>query len=1156
MFRVPKFLSALLLAYSATCYGQEVRATISGIVTDPAGAPIAGAVVTVTSLSAGTATVAHSNETGSYTTAFLAPGEYSLKAENKGFKKFEVEKIVLQTLDKARIDIHLEIGAMAETITVSASAATLQTETANRGATLANELIANLPTQGRNPFQIAWAAPGVVKSGSWRYLRSFDIGGTSGFSVNGGRSQENEVLVDGISNVRVNRQVIHVPTMDSVQEFKVLTNTYDAQYGRTGGGIVTIVTKSGGNQLHGTAYEFFQNDKLNANQTELNAAGTKKSPNHINAYGFEAAGPVYIPKVVDARNRLFWMIAYEGMKQRSADPAVATFPLAEWRTGDFSTLYNAQGAQVAIYDPLTTAADGTRTVFAGNKLPTSRISSVATNVFKLYPSPTSTGSNAAHINNYVFPSRWIGDLSQWIGRLDFNINSKNIVNFRYGQNPYSEYRSLTFVSSSSENNPSEPSTNAPLLRNGRNWAFGWTSMLSSSMTFDLRAGLSRWENAGGNSFGLNYDPTQLGFDSSLTGQFTRKNFPYFNLGTYQNSGASSSYNGGASDAYSLQPNLNWAYGRHMLKFGFEMRKYNDNSINPGLASGAYTFDKTWTQAVSNRSDAVSGNEVATFLLGYPSGAFVDRNIDPSFTNFYYAGFVQDDWKVTSRLTINMGLRWDYESPATERHNRMTPGLDFNAASPIASQVSGLSLKGRVLFANVDGQGRGSLNSDRNNFAPRIGAAYRLTDKWVLRGGYGLFYLGQNATGSNQGFSRTTNAVVTTDSLKPAVTLNNAFALQPSGQLLSPVGSSNGASSFLGESISPNWQDRPLAYSHQYSFDIQHELPGNLLLEVGYVGNMTRKLPIELAANFVPTAQLNQRTSAGVIDTAYYTAKVTNPMAGLIPNNASLNGATITRTTLWNAFPQFSGVTVKNLPIGRQRYDSAQFKVSKRFSNGLTLLASYTVSKTLEQVSVQNAQDFNLADPSATKLIKQPADNIDIPQKFNLTGVYSLPFGRGRTFAKNVSRPVDAIVGGWDFNFNVLKMSGWAVKYPNAAQATAGSAKLDDPTPAQWFNTGLWNNTSTGKRVSAQESYTLTTFPLRFSDVRLPGNNNWDLSIAKSFTLHERLRLQYKFEAVNAFNHPWLSNIASVDVTSSSFGRLSPTQGNLPRFLKMGLTLLW
>ncbi len=1152
----PKLASCLLalLAACSLSYAQEVRASISGLVTDPSGAAVVHATVRVTNLANRVAITTTTNETGAYVTPFLAPGSYEMTIESSGFKKFLRQNLILQVQDHARIDAALEVGDMTQSVTVKDAVSTLETETASRGAALSNEMIANLPTQGRNPFQIAWAAPGVFKSGGWRYLRSFDIGGTTGFSANGGRSSENEVLLDGISNVQSSRQVIHVPTMDSIQEFKVLLNTYDAQYGRTGGGVVTMVTKGGGNGFHGSLYEFLQNDKLNANQFELNAAGTARPPNKINAYGFQASGPVWIPKVYNGKNKLFWMLAYEGMRQRSADPGVANVPLAEWRTGDFSTLFNAAGAQVLIYDPLTTANDGTRTPFAGNKLPSNRISKMATEAFSYYPAPKSNGVGPAHIQNYPYPSRWVGNLDQWIGRMDLALNSRNNLYFRYGQNPYSEYRGLVFILDPAQKNPAEPTGNAPLIRNGRNWTFDWTSTLSPRMTFDLRAGLSRWEETTGSSYGTGYDQTRMGVDSALLGQFTRAGFPNIDLGTYQGMGTNRLVNYGANDVYTLQPNLNWVRGRHFLKFGAEARRYNDNTLNPGLAAGAYTFGKNWTQAVSNRADAVSGNEAATFLLGYPTTAYVDRNIDPSFVHYYYVGFFQDDWKVSSKLTINAGLRWDYESPAVERYDRMVRSLDFNAASPL--QVAGLSLKGSVLFANAAGQPRESLNKDFNNFAPRIGAAYKIRDKWVLRGGYGLYYLGQSATGSNQGYSQRTNAIVTVDNLIPAVTTANAFALQPNGKLLSAVGNGEGAASFLGQTINVNWLDRPLPFSHQYSFDIQHELKGGVLVEAAYVGNQTRKLPLTANANFVPISELGRRTAAGVIDTAYYTAQIPNPLAGKIPNNAALNGATTARTNLLNAFPQFQQVAVSQLPIGSQRYDSFQLKFSKRFASGLTFLGSYTIAKTLEQVALQNAQFLNLADPSQTQLIKQPADQIDIPQKFNLTFVYQLPVGRGRTFASGIPKAMDLAIGGWELDGNVTYMKGWAVAYPNANQIRPGSAKLSDPAIPMWFDTSLWTDPTTGKRVASQEAQTLRTFPLRFSDVRLPGYQNWDVSLSKTFNLFEKARLQYRFEAVNALNHPWFTSIASVDVTNSQFGRLNPSQNNLPRFLKMGLNLRW
>ena len=716
--RLSRLLPALLILVLAPVEAQEVRASITGIITDPSGAPIPNAIVTATNIAQNVSASQESNETGNYLMPFLAPGTYRLTVEKQGFRRLVRDNIVLQTQDRARVDVRLEVGDLAQSVTVSADVSLLQTETATRAQIIANELISQIPTQGRNPFQIAWAAPGVIKTGGWRYLRSFDIAGTTNFAVNGGRNRENEVLLDGISNVRGNRTVIHVPTIDSVQEFKVATNTYDSQYGRTGGGVITIVTKSGTNLLHGTAFEYFQAEELNANQTELNRAGTPKPPNNINTFGFQISGPVWVPRLFDGRNRLFWLLSYEGMRQRSADPGVRSFPLADWRTGDFSTLRNAQNQPVLIHDPLTTQRDGTRTPFAGNRVPSNRIHPIAVEALKFLPLPNAPGDGPARINNYIYPSRWLGDMNQWIGRIDYIINPKNTFFFRYGQNPFAEYRGLVFITNPFSNaNPAEPTGNAPLIRNGRNWTFDWTSTLTPRMTFNLRAGLARWEETTGNSFGADFDPRRLGFPDTLVSQFTRLQFPRFDLGTLGQIGTDRLLNIATDDAYTVQPNFNFSTGRHILKYGAEGRRYNDNSNNPGLASGFYNFGRNWTQARALQADAVSGNELATFLLGYPSGAAVDRNIDPAQFNFYYAMFFQDDWKVTPSLTLNVGLRWDYEAPVAERYDRQLGEFDFNAASPIASRAPGLNLRGAVNFSNLSGRPRGAFAADRNNFQP-------------------------------------------------------------------------------------------------------------------------------------------------------------------------------------------------------------------------------------------------------------------------------------------------------------------------------------------------------------------------------------------------------------------------------------------------------
>ena len=1152
-----------VLAFASTLIeAQEVRATLSGTVSDPTGAPVPGATVIVTNVDQNVSTPSETNDSGNYVFPYLAPGTYRLSVERTGFKKYSRASIVLEAQDKARADVALELGDISQSVTVDADVSLLQTESASRGQVISNQMISNLPTQGRNPFQIAWAMPGVVKTGDWRYLRSFDIGGTTGFSINGGKRGDNEVLLDGISNVRGNRTVVGVPTMESVQEFKVLTNTYDSQYGRTGGGIVTIVTKSGGNAFHGNVFEFFQAEELNANQSELNRVGTPKPPMNINTFGFQASGPVMLPKVLDGRNRLFWLVSYEGMRQRSADPGSANFPLMNWRTGDFSDLRNAQGQAVTIFDPLTTDAAGNRTPFAGNRIPANRISPVAANVLSYYPAPNAAGDGPAKINNYIYPSRWVADMDHWNGRLDYKVTDRNTVYFRYSQSPFSEYRALVWDGS----NAAEPTGNAPLIRTARNWISDWTAIISPQMTFNLRGGLIRWETQGGNSFGADFNPTELGFSPSLVSQFTRFQYPRFDFGStaYQSIGSGNSVlNSSPTDTYSLQPNMNAIVGAHTLKFGTEFRRYNDNTNNPGAATGIYSFNKNWTQERALQADAASGNEIATFLLGYPSSAYVDRNIDPAYRSHYYAVFLQDDWRVSPKLTLNAGLRWDYETPLVERYDRQLSAFDFNAQSPIDAAAAGIDLKGVPSFAAIGGQPRGAFRPDRNNFQPRIGAAYRLGDKWVIRGGYGLYYLGQNESGASLGFSQRSNAIVSTDgNLRPAVDLTNAFINLPGQQLLSPVGTSEGPASFLGQGPSVNYFDRTLPFSHQYSVDVQRELPGNVLAEVGFVGNETRRLPIRDTAqnnvNVLPASVLGRRNASGAIDTAWYNERVPNPMQGLIPNNANLNGATIPRQLLLVPYPQFSSLALQNLPIGKQQYKGLQTRLTKRFSKGFTFVASYVFSKTTEEVTMLNAQDLNLSDVDATVLEKRSAQETDVPHKFSFAGVLEIPVGKGKAYGSDLPKFAEMALGGWQLNWNLGLQSGWAIDYPNAKQAVAGDARPTDEQKSQGLliNTALWTDPATGQLVRAQEQFTLRDFPTRFSNVRVPGYQNLDASVSKYFAITETVRAQFRMEMVNAFNHPWFSRISSVDVTSANFGKLDVVQRNLPRFVKLVLNVSW
>jgi hypothetical protein len=1124
-------LSILFLAGAA--FTQEFRASVSGQVTDSSGAIVPGADVVITSIERNTAFHALSNPAGRYVVEFLQPGHYTLTVEKAGFKKFVHPGLNLEAADHVALNVGLEVGETSQSVTVTGESPLLETETASRASTIENRVLENVPTNGRNLFTLQYTEPGVIKQSTyWGSMELWAYTDVNGVSINGGRSGENETLVDGVADTNANRSVSLMPALSGTQEVTVQSNIYDAQFGRFGGGVTSVSVKSGTNKLHGEVYEFLKNIRLDATEWVLNAQGTPRTRFQNNTFGFETDGPVYIPKVIDGRNRIFFMFSYEDAREHLQSFATRTLPTAAMRQGDFSQLFNNQGQQVVVYDPTTHAP------FANNMIPAGRINPISAKLAAYYPQPTGPGVGKAGLTNYAVLEPQVQAYKAELGKLDFRASSKSNISFRYGQTPWDKTPSLLWG-----NNVAEPAALAN--RTPRNWGADWTYSVSPSMVINLRGGLSRYENFSGSQYGAGFDPRQLGFSSSLVSQFTTLQFPRFNLGTYSELGGTAVKNYETDDTWSLQPNVTWLHGRQTIKLGVEVRRYNQNFLQPGAADGNFTFGKTWTQANPTRADALSGNEFATFLLGLPTSGTVDRNIDASYRNMYYAAFVQDDWKLTPTLTLNLGMRWDYEAPRTERYNRMLRGFAFGQPSPIANQVSGLNLTGGLLFAGSSGDSRFAFNPDRKHFEPRVGIAWSFARKWVMRGGYGLSYLGQNANGPTTGFSQPTALIASTDGgLNPAVNLSDPFpaSLFPTG-LLQPIGNSKGLATNLGQSISAQYLDRPLPYSHQYSFGFQHELRGGWLVDASYSGNQTYRLPVSLGLNFIPTNLLNSMPVSDRV--AYFTAPVSNPMAGLLPSS-SINGATVPRQQLLYAYPQYAGVSITNVPLGSARYDSFQSKVTHRFAHGLALQASFTISKNLEQVLPLNAQDVNLSNLLDTRLEKR-LTQYDAPRAVAIVTSYQIPVGRGMRFGKSMNRVLNAVVGNWNLNAQWTAHSGYPFAFPNAAPLAAQSANLQDsgrdalaqkagrsqfdPSYDAYFNTALFPR-------QAQATDTLRAFPTIFPDVRSKILNVWDMSASKEIPIKERVRWQIRGDFHNAFNHPWFGNLASSNVTNANFGMLS------------------
>ena len=608
-----RLLVVLALAVVAA-RAQDLRASLAGRVSDPGDYAVPRAKVAVTNVDTNISHQAETNEAGRYTVLFLQPGRYTLAVEAGGFKKFVRENIVLGSSEKAGIDVPLQVGQLAESVTVTAEAPLLSTETASRGAAVAGKQITDLPVAGRNIYQLAWAAPGIVKaSRSFGPLDNIGHSNASDVSINGGFRGENESVLDGVTNTQpFTRNVTFMPPLESVAEMKVQTNNYDASYGRLGGGVIAITTRSGTNAFHGTLFEYHNNSKLNANSWLANSQGNPRTRSANNNFGFHVEGPILLPRLFDGRNRLFFMVSYDATRDRGDDLENALMPTPAMRSGDFSALPSR-----TLYDPLTTTQQGTalvRQAFPNNRVPASRINPVAARVLSFVPPPNL--QRPYPDPNYANFGGARTGYDQFNNKLDYRINNNNNLYFSYGRTPYQETADELFDLSS----PAETSRSNPTERQYYRWALDWTNTLNARTVLNLRWGMARYRNTRGSIPAVGYDPRQLGFADPLVCQFTALNFPRFDTPPYNSVGSSIYKDENIRETSSYQANLNRTQGRHQLKFGAEFRLFNENTVAPGASSGYYFFDRGFTQANPLRGDAAFGDEFASFLLGYPAPA--------------------------------------------------------------------------------------------------------------------------------------------------------------------------------------------------------------------------------------------------------------------------------------------------------------------------------------------------------------------------------------------------------------------------------------------------------------------------------------------------------------------------------------------------------
>jgi hypothetical protein len=1135
----------LLLVGGRPSPAQETGGGIAGTIADAQGAALPGATVSLRNEGTNAQLNTVTNAEGAYNLPFVPIGRYTLTASLAGFSTTKREGIEVRVGDRLRLDLGLQLGALTEEVTVSSEVPLLDTGSANRGQVINREQVADLPLLGRNPFMLAQLSPGVqyTPATASRSNRPFDNGGMDNFQISGGRGFTNEFLLDGVPNTGTEtnqpNNLSFVPSPDATAEFKVQTSIYDAQYGRTGGGVVNVVLKSGTNQFHGALYEYYRDEKLNANTFDANRGGVAKPGLYWNQPGFTLDGPVKIPGLYDGTNKTFFMYNWEQIRSEVPFPQVYTVPTALERSGDFSQSRTANGLPIRIYDPLTTRQIGpnqyVRDEFPGGVIPASRIDPVAVALLQRVPLPNTNTLT----NNLLVPDNARADkYDQHVLKVDQVINANHRFFARFARNKRTEINDYAAF----------PPEASPWYQHGRmniGFAVEGTSVLSPSLVLSSRAGFIRHDFYIA-THGDNFDASTLGFPSSFTSQLQRSTFPQVQWDGYTTFGSTFGGNNGSiftiSDTWSWSEVLSKTTGNHSFKFGGELRAMVNNQQNPTSSTGRFTFNRAFTQGNPLAAAADSGSSVASLLLGYPadSSSTANPSVSPIFPQLHYRGnyaglFVQDDWRVNQRLTVNAGLRWDYESPVVESENQQNIGFDSTSTNPF--QAPGLALKGGLLFAS-DSQ-RQPFKKDLNNIQPRIGATFRVDDKTVLRGGYALAYLPTFDTGQNNGFSVTTTLVASTDGgLTPVGRLSNPF---PAG-LDQPVGNSQGLATLVGRGFTFSDPERTIPYVHQFSVGVQRELPGRLALEASYVGSRTRGLPVSKGINEISAEQL--ATGSVMLQT------VANPFQGLLPGTP-FNGATVPRQQLARPFPQFAGITMDRRPLGVNDYDSLQLSVNKRLSKGLQFLVSYTLSRTEEEVTYLNPQD---SFDQLTRVVTAA----DTPHRLLVSSTWNMPFFSGR------GGVLEGALGGWQMNGIVTFQSGLPVG-TTAGAFLIGDPTLDNPTMARWFNTCALS--ATGARLPScasadepaawqvQPAFTLRTLTTRLEDVRTKRPALIDFSLFKTFQLPSRMRLQVRLESFNLFNTPWFG-APNTNVTNAAFGVVTPTQANDPRNVQIGVRFMF
>ena len=1178
-FRNAAIVMCSLMCLSSAMLAQE----FTGLVSDKTGAVVPKARVTVHNQLNNSDITTFSTASGNYTVPYLKPGLYTISVAAPGFRTEQKTDITIQVGQTATVDFHLQVGSAAEEITVQGDP--LIDSSADRGEVVENERITELPLNARDPDMLSILNPGVIWTGQPQWQRPFD--NTMGnLNVNGGQTGNNELLIDNASNESAdgNGRSAYVPPVDSVQEFKIITNPYDAQYGRAAGGVVQMTLKSGTNQLHGDVYEFARRGWLDSNTWQNNYYGNTRATHKLDQYGGEVDGPVRIPKLFNGRDKLFFTTQFENYNEVVPSTTVDSVPSPQWVNGDFSNLtwWDGSGyAPITIYDPLTLHNDANgklvRDPFPGNIIPTSRLNPVAQKLISFFPTPNVTPSSGQNpfANNYEVPNPTTDVYRNGLAKLDYNLGAKDKFSLRYGYWERIEVRTT--------NGFNGPADQGQLPGGTRSHTFSteWVHTLNPNLLFAFDANVvvrQDYQISGPNSF----DVTSLGWTDAQVAQFSTytkfQHLPQTDFSEFTGIG-----NWGAhlatGESLSMIPNLTWIRGRHSLHAGLDVRFLQLGTSSNQNDGDMFWTDRTWTQSnyIPSQWTNDSGNSFASFLLGTATSG--DASIEPtSFTSqHYYAPFIQDDWKVTKRLTLNLGIRWDLNEPSVERHNRWDAAFQFNADNPVDAFVNhsdllpGQTIKGSIAFAGVGGNPRSLYLLNKNNIQPRVGLIYAVDAKTAIRGGMGEMFLNPTPGGNALGWSAKTPYVASLDNWQTPI--NNLSNPYPT--VIQPQGSKSSALTGLGLSLSYSNPHYKMPNFWTYSLGVQRQLAQHDVIDISYVGSQTKHLDSSLNMNPISEAWNAQcNVELGGDPDICNQNLIANPFYNVdaFAGTGYSDGPTISSSILARPMPAFGDITQNQLNQRKSWYNSLQIAGSHRWNKSVTVHGTWTWSKTMD------------AGGWTDQVYQVPArslDGNDRTQRVTLSGVYLLPVGRGRKLLGNANRIVDGMIGGWEVAPLYIYETGtpWSfsgLEYLHNAKisrhtlASGGFIQGVDPCVAQWqqdSTTLKWSVqplTYANPCKGGQTDFVVipqyaANRNIVYSGIRIPSNNQFDANLSKNFLIIERATLQLRLEGFNVLNHPQWQEGFNSDSHDPNFGTIERgpwNQSNLPRQIQVAIKVKW